>query len=479
MTGHPAEAHLFIVMGGRGDLMHRKLLPALYRLYLNGQFPAPSKIIGAGRSAGENDEYQEWAIQALVEAGHTQDEALERWVRESCFYVSVGGELGYQALKNELEDLEEQHGLPGNRVIYFSMPPGAFPSTLEALHAQGLNQSKGWTRLVVEKPFGYDLSSAQKLNALVHQYFSESQVYRIDHYLGKESVQNLLVFRFANAMFEPLWNRDRIERVEITVAESLGLEGRAGYYDKSGALRDMIQNHLTQVLALTAMEAPATFQSEAIRDEKVKVLKAIRPIKPSDVVLGQYGRGGTDGWPMAGYHDEADVPPTSTTETFVALRLEVANWRWQGVPFYLRTGKRLPRRTSQIVVTFRQPPVALFPHTCAPNQLVITLQPDEGFDIRFLSKAPGEGFEVEEQKLTFRYKDVHGALPEAYETLLLDVMNGDPTLFVRSDEVEAAWALYTPVFSFERQIHSYPAGSWGPKAANHLLPEGVNEWGTR
>lgn len=479
MTGNPAEPHLFIVMGGRGDLMHRKLLPALYRLYLNGQFPAPSKIIGSGRSAGESAEYQTWAIEALVEAGHAQDERLERWVHESCFYVSVGGEAGYQALQNEIEALEAQHGLPGNRVFYFSMPPGAFPSTLEALHAQGLNQSKGWTRLVVEKPFGYDLASAQKLNSLVHKYFDESQVYRIDHYLGKESVQNLLVFRFANAMFEPLWNRDRIERVEITVAEALGLEGRAGYYDKSGALRDMIQNHLTQVLALTAMEAPATFHSEAIRDEKVKVLKAIRPLKPADVVWGQYGRGGTEGWPMPGYQDEEDVPKGSKTETFVALRLEVANWRWQGVPFYLRTGKRLPKRTSQVVVTFRQPPVTLFPHSCPPNQLVITLQPDEGFDISFLSKAPGEGFEVEEQRLKFRYKDVHGAHPEAYETLLLDVMNGDPTLFVRADEVEAAWALYTPLLSFDRQVQTYPAGTWGPKAATHLLPEGVSEWGTK
>lgn len=479
MTERPADSHIFVVMGGRGDLMHRKLLPALYRLHLNGQFRSPSKIIGSGRSAGENDEYREWAIEALVEAGHTQDESLERWVKETCYYVGVGGANGYEALKSQIEALEEQYGLPGNRVFYFSLPPAAFPSTLEGLHAQGLHQSKGWTRLVVEKPFGYDLSTAQKLNALIHQYFNESQVYRIDHYLGKETVQNLLVFRFANAMFEPLWNRDRIERVEITVAESLGVEGRAGYYDKSGALRDMIQNHLTQVLALTAMEAPATFDSEAIRDEKVKVLKSIRPIKPADVVLGQYGRSGAGGWPMAGYHDEEDVPADSTTETFVALRLEVANWRWQGVPFYLRTGKRLPKRTSQIVVTFRRPPVALFPHAEAPNQLVITIQPDEGFDISFLTKAPGEGFGVEEQRLKFRYKDVHGALPEAYETLLLDVMNGDPTLFVRADEVEAAWALYTPVFSFDRQVHSYPAGTWGPKAANHLLPEGVNEWGTR
>jgi glucose-6-phosphate 1-dehydrogenase len=478
MTGHPAETHIFVVMGGRGDLMHRKLLPALYRLHLKGQFPAPCKILGSGRSESTDAEYHEWAIGSLIEAGFNEDEVKD-WVKETCFYQSVGGAEGYGLLKRRILEMESQYGLPGNRIFYFSLPPGAFPSTMEALHEHGLNKSSGWVRLVIEKPFGHDLKSAQELNRLVHKYFDESQVYRIDHYLGKETVQNLLVFRFANAMFEPLWNRDRIERVEITVAESIGVEGRAGYYDKSGALRDMIQNHLTQILALTAMEAPSTFDSEAIRDEKVKVLKAIRPIRPQDVVWGQYGRGGTEGWPLPGYLDEEDVPKDSKTETYVALRLEVANWRWQGVPFFLRTGKRLPKRVSQITVTFRKPPVALFPQHTAPNQLVITIQPDEGFDISFGVKAPGEGFEVEEQKLTFRYKDVHGPLPEAYETLLLDVMNGDPTLFVRADEVEAAWALYTPVLSFDRHVHIYPSGSWGPKAATHLLPEGVDEWATR
>jgi glucose-6-phosphate 1-dehydrogenase len=462
------EAHLFIVLGGKGDLMGRKLLPALFSLHHRGQFPRQCVILGASRDQETDDQsFQAWAIEALTEAGIT-DERVAPWVEQTLFYQSVGGQQGYDDLKKRIIDLERAHELSGNRIFYLALPPGAFPGTIAGLGEVGLNQSPGWVRLVVEKPFGRDLSSAVALNALVHQYFTEPQIYRIDHYLGKETVQNLLVFRFANAMLEPIWNRDRVARVEITVAESLGIEGRGGYYDQAGAMRDMIQNHLTQVLTLTAMEVPGAFEAEAIRNEKVKVLRSIERIGTDDLVFGQY----TAGQGEVGYLDEEKVPAASTTETFVALRLEIKNWRWQGVPFLLRTGKHMPRRTSQVVITFRDPPVTLFPTKVHPNRLVITLQPDEGFDLSLEVKAPGSDFGLEQQRLRFRYSEVHGALPDGYETLLLEVMNGDPTLFVRADEVEAAWELFTPVLELGRTVYPYEAGSWGPCEANRLLADG-------
>jgi glucose-6-phosphate 1-dehydrogenase len=473
---HDVQPHLFIVLGGRGDLMHRKLLPALYRLHLRGELPAQFAILGAARGAVED--YPAWGLNALAAAGFTVDDKARRWCEEVLFYQSLAG--GYEALARRVAEIEQAKGLTGNRAIYFSLPPEAFPEAIEGLGAVGLNRSSGWTRLVVEKPFGRDLPSAQELNELVHRYFSEDQIYRIDHYLGKETVQNLLVFRFGNPIFEHMWHRDRIERVEITVAEKLGLEGRAGYYDKVGALRDMIQNHLTQLLALTAMEVPAAFEADAIRSEKVKVLRSIRSIRPEDVVFGQYTRGVIDGEEVVGYREEEGVAPGSTTETYVGIRLFINNWRWQGVPFILRTGKHLPARRAEIVVTFRCPPVNLFPGMPdePANQLVITIQPDEGFALSFKVKAPGSGFEAETQRLTFRYADVHGPLPEAYETLLEDVMRGDATLFVRADEVEAAWELYSPVLRAKPAPFPYPAGSWGPPEADRLLGEGVR-WATR
>ncbi|MDX1577157.1 MAG: glucose-6-phosphate dehydrogenase, partial [Gemmatimonadota bacterium] len=344
----------------------------------------------------------------------------------------------------------------------------------------GLNRSSGWTRLVVEKPFGRDLDSARELNRLIHAHFDEGQVYRIDHYLGKETVQNLLVFRFANPIFESLWSRDRVECVQITVSEDLGIGSRAGYYDRAGALRDMVQNHVAQLLALVGMEVPAGFEADPVRYEKIKLLGAIREIGPDDVVFGQYARGTVDGEAVPGYLEEAGVDPESDTETFVALRLAFDTWRWQGVPIYVRTGKRLPRRLTQIAVTFQAPPVCLFESMgmceTPPNVLFLTLQPDEGFALLVDVKVPGEPFRLATLPLDFFYKQVFGPIPDAYQTLLLDVLTGDQTLFVHADEAEASWELFEPLLEADRNVHLYRAGTWGPDAADELLARHGHGW---
>jgi glucose-6-phosphate 1-dehydrogenase len=389
----------------------------------------------------------------------------------------------YRALKERIEALEAEHDIPSNRVLYMALPPGAFPGVVENLGAVGLDRCSGWTRLVVEKPFGTDLGSARGLNRLIHDHFTEEQVYRIDHYLGKETVQNLLVFRFANQLFESVWNRDRIEAVHVTVAEDIGLGGRAGYYDRSGAVRDMVQNHIAQLLSLTAMEVPGSLDADAIRNEKVKVLRSARPFSPDDVVFGRYEAGEVRGERAVGYLDEEGVEDDSTTETYAALRLNIDNWRWQGVPFYLRTGKRLARRLTQIVVTFRTPPVALFSteKECPihANVLSMTLQPDEGFSLAFEVKPPGDEIQLETEELAFKYADAFEPLPEAYETLLLDIVQGDQTLFVRADEVEASWELFQPVLDMGAPVHGYPAGSWGPAQADGLLKGLLHTWPER
>jgi glucose-6-phosphate 1-dehydrogenase len=403
-------------------------------------------------------------------------------LEERLHYRSIGQGTAddFRALAKEIEALERKHALPGNRVFYLALPPQVYPNTIAGLGRAGLNRSRGWTRLVVEKPFGRDLATARDLNRLVHSHFEESQVYRIDHYLGKETVQNLLAFRFANPIFETLWNRDRVDNMQITMAEDLGIEERAGYYEQAGAMRDMVQNHLSQLLCLVAMEIPTTFEADAIRDEKVKVMKSVAPIKVSDLVVGQYDRGRIDGREVVGYRQEPRVAPDSRVETFVALKLEIANWRWQGVPFYLRTGKRLARRVTRIIVSFRCAPVSVFrPSECCNihcNTIVITIQPDEGFDLHFEVKNPGQPITLQTQKLHFRYAEAFGPLADGYETLLLDVVMGDQTLFVRSDWVEASWRLYTPVLENPPQVHSYGAGSWGPAAADRLLEKDGRQW---
>ncbi len=474
--------HLFVVFGATGDLMRRKLLPALYRLSQQDRLGERFLLLGAARSDWDDAHFQDWAREALEEA--VDDGDLSAWCDHRLVYHSVqgNGDGAYEGLKERIEALEEEHDLPGNRTFYLALPPGAFPGVVKGLGKTGLNHSEGFTRLVIEKPFGRDLSSARKLNDLVHRHFDEKQIYRIDHYLGKETVQNLLVFRFANPLFESAWNRDRVKSVQITVAETLGVGQRAGYYDGAGALRDMVQNHLMQLLTLTALEPPAAFEADAIRSEKVKVLQSIRPPRPEDVALGQYAAGTLDGAAVPAYRDEPEAPAGSDTETFAALRLEVHNWRWQGVPFYLRTGKRLQEKRTQIIIRFRRAPVALFQPfdeedlLLGANAIVLTLQPDEGFNLHFDVKTPGHDLGMETERLHFRYAEAFGPLPEGYETLLFDILTGDQTLFVRADEVEAAWRLLTPLLKDTPAVHPYEAGSWGPPQADHLLEEHGNRW---
>jgi len=471
-----AEPCLFVIFGGTGDLMGRKLLPALLRLAKRGLLHPQSTVLGVAVNPEVNDRtFRDRARGELAESGFKPEEIPADFTGDKLYYQSMpkGDAADYAALASRIAGIEKTKQLAGNRAFYLALPPTAFPTAIAGLGEAGLAEGAGWTRLVIEKPFGRDLESAEKLNEVVHRYFDEKQVYRIDHYLGKETVQNILVFRFANSLFEPLWNRDRISSVEIVVAESLGVEHRARYYEGAGAMRDMIQNHLTQLFTLTAMEVPAMFEAEAIRHEKAKVLRSTLPIGPDDVVFGQYKRGTIDGVEVSAYTEEPGVAPNSKVETFVALRLQVENWRWHGVPFFLRTGKRMARRESQIVVNFRRPPVAMFqPYDCgsmAANALVMTIQPDEGFDLRFEIKKPGDGVELQNHSLHFRYSEVFEPLPEAYETLLFDVLKGDPTLFVRDDWVEDSWRLYTPLLVKGLPVHPYAAGTWGPAEADRLF----------
>lgn len=458
----PSEPHLFIIFGATGDLARRKLLPAFYQLGKHAGYGTRSVVLGVGRRRLSDGDFRALAEDALVEAGLSSEEIAD-WCAECLHYQSI--QDGYGALEQRIRSIEAQSGHE-NRVFYLALPPDTIGSTVDGLADSGLNQSDGWTRLVVEKPFGHDLASARTLNEKIHHHFAEEQVYRIDHYLGKDTVQNLLVFRFANALFEGAWNRDRVQEIQITVAESLGLEGRAAYYDGAGALRDMVQSHVTQLLTLIAMEPPVRMEADEIRNEKVKVLSAMQKIDRHRVVFGQYD----------GYVDELGAK--SDTETFVALEVYVDSWRWQGVPFRLRTGKSLVKRETSIAVIFEDAPVALFesePGKLVPNVLMLTLQPDEGFSLTFDVKVPGDGPRVRPEAFEFSYEDTFGRLPDAYETLLGDIIEGDQTLFVRADEVELAWAVYEPLLSMERNVIGYEPGStMGP--VEHATLSGRYGW---
>ncbi len=475
MVNHRVDSHLFVIFGATSDLMRRKLLPALYHFSEHYGLEKRLLLVGLSRRDLDDRTFRALAREALAEAGLPQTGHADAWCDQCLFFQSLGGETreDYRALANRLKALEKAHRFPGNRVFYLALPPEAFEPAITGLGQAKLNRSPGWTRLVVEKPFGRDLESALQLNQRLHRYFGESQIYRIDHYLGKETVQNLLIFRFANDIFEPLWHRNLVQSVQITVAEASGLGHRGAYYEQTGALRDMVQNHLTQLLTLVSMEVPVTFEPEAIRAEKAKVLRAVTPVRPEEVIYGQYTRGTVAGQMVPGYRELPGVSPDSATPTFIALKLAIENWRWSGVPFYLVTGKGLPSRFTQIAVTFRCPPVWLFQPlktSCSPNVLVFTLQPDEGFDLHFQVKAPGEPLMLKTQRLRYRYAEAFGPLPEAYETLLTDVMAGDPTLFVRADEAEAAWRIYAPLLG-EPQLPAlfYPAGTFGPPAAARFM----------
>lgn len=476
------ENSSIVIFGASGDLTHRKLIPALYHLYENHQLADDFAILGVSRTEYSDHAFREKLQKFLVE-NEKVDETILMQFLQHVYYQAIDTKKceDYALIKARLTELEKQHQTKGNVLFYLSTPPSLYGVIPDCLAQQGLNvEDNGWKRLVVEKPFGYDLETAIKLDAQLHQSFEEQQIYRIDHYLGKETVQNLLVLRFSNGLFEPLWNRNYIEYVEITGAESIGVEDRGGYYEGSGAMRDMFQNHLLQVLALVAMESPAVINADAMRNEVVKVLQSLHPLDKQDldknVVLGQYTESTVRGETLAGYRAEKGVDPESRTETYFALRLAIDNWRWSGVPFYVRTGKRLPTRVTEIVIHFKKTPHPVFSKSAPENKLIIRIQPDEGIVMSFGLKQPGAGFQAKEVSMDFRYDSLQeGNVLTAYERLLLDAIKGDATLFTRSDAVQAAWKFVQPILDYKAgnpTIHGYACGTWGPEAADNLMSRG-------
>lgn len=480
------DNNCIVIFGASGDLTHRKLIPALYNLYKIGRLSENFSVLGVARSDLNDETFREKMREALIHNEETTPETLDAFCSHLYYQaVNTSDAQDYGKLVPRLDDLHDKYKTCGNTLYYMSTPPSLYGVIPECLAAHGLNTEEyGWKRIIVEKPFGYDEKTAQALDVQIHHFFEEHQIYRIDHYLGKETVQNLLVLRFSNGWFEPLWNRNFIDYVEITGAESIGVEERGGYYDGSGAMRDMFQNHLLQVLAMVAMEPPAIINANSMRDEVAKVMHSLRPLTAEDMehnlVLGQYTAAEINGKMENGYLEEKGVPADSRTETYIALRCEIENWRWAGVPFYVRTGKRLPARVTEIVIHFKTTPHPVFSQNAPENKLIIRIQPDEAISMRFGLKKPGAGFEAKEVSMDFRYADLAGAqVLTAYERLLLDAMKGDATLFARTDAVHAAWKFVQPILDYKAnggRIHEYEAGTWGPVAADKLIAKQGKVW---
>jgi glucose-6-phosphate 1-dehydrogenase len=508
-----------VIFGATGDLTHRKLLPALYNLSLEGSLPPQFSVVGVARRRFTDEEFRRQALASIniySRRRPVSPAVWENFARRLYYCQSQFGDVhGYERLRDRLAEIDHDRGTLGNRIFYLATPPEFYGTIADMLTLTGLahkrngrgdgrgsvgspsslstnggnGEQPGWSRVVIEKPFGHDLASARALNAELSKGFSESQIYRIDHYLGKETVQNIMVLRFGNGIFEPIWDRRYIDNVQLTVAESLGIEGRGEYYEKAGAIRDMVQNHMMQLLTLTAMEPPVTFGADSVRDEKVKVLRAIPPLSSGeiaeDTVRGQYGPGLIGAEEVRGYCQEPDVKPTSVTETYVALKLNIDNWRWAGVPFYLRTGKRLTKRVTEIAIQFKRPPYLLFSGAgidqMRPNVLSLRIQPNEGISLRFIAKVPGAEMRLRAVNMDFLYGSAFGQEPpEAYERLLLDCMVGDPTLFTRIDETELAWKLVDAIVRGWEETHApmatYEPGTWGPERADALIERDGRTW---
>jgi glucose-6-phosphate 1-dehydrogenase len=486
--------NVIVIFGASGDLTHRKLIPALYNLANDGLLPPNFAVIGFARRSKTDETFRQECYEGVKEFSRSKPIDENVWAEfAKILHYHQGNydnNLDYEALNERLIAIDKGHSTQGNRLYYIATPPEAYANIIEKIGTTSLTLGqieKSWTRVIIEKPFGHDLQSAHELNKCVHRYFREDQIFRIDHYLGKETVQNILVFRFANGIFEPIWDRRYIDHVQITVAESIGVENRGSYYESAGVIRDMIQNHVLQLLALTAMEPPAEFEANAVRNEKVKILKAIRldANHPEALVRGQYSPGKVNGLLVSGYTQEEGVALDSNTETYIAMKLLIDNWRWAGVPFYIRSGKRMKRRLTEIAIQFRLPPLMLFGENAAqhiePNVLVITIQPDEGISLKFGAKRPGNRELIQPVVMDFQYREsVSVPAPEAYERLILDCMLGDSTLFTRSDEVEAAWSLVTPIIeNLTKQqtfIEQYRSGSAGPKGANDMIASDSRKW---
>jgi glucose-6-phosphate 1-dehydrogenase len=493
---HVPDPCVIVIFGASGDLTKRKLLPALFHLQQSGLLPKNFAVVGvARRELGSS--FAEDMKEGIVQSDMVKDDGKMKEVddfisRVSYHAMNFDDHAGYEKLNDTLEQIDKEHGTGGNRLFYLATAPEYFAEIVRQLATHGMTKAedgKSWARCIIEKPFGHDLKSARELSDEVNKYLSEDQIFRIDHYLGKETVQNILVFRFANGIFEPIWNRNYVDSVEITAAEEIGIEGRGPFYEKAGTLRDVVQNHVMELMSFVAMEPPGSFEADAMRREKIKVWRAVKPVPLADTVRGQYGSAKVDGKDIVGYRQEDRVNPQSQTETFVAVKLEIENWRWAGVPFYLRAGKRLKKRETEITVLFKKAPLRLFRQSAGakcdellPNIITMRIQPDEGISLRFAAKVPGPQMNMAPVMMDFNYAQAFGvSSANGYERLLLDAMLGDATLFAHRDGVEATWAIMTPILEKWTQnpvkdFPNYAAGSWGPKAADELLKRDGRAW---